>query len=192
MSYPTNIRNVSAPFNSLFWTCDIDGPPGPAGSQGATGNIGFTGPIGPTGLPGFASGTGATGPTGALGPTGYTGEAGSATNTGATGPTGDNGIGVTGPTGSTGSVGIGVTGPTGSQGVAGSTNVVTTLAAVGSYAFLRYPGAHAAASPGTTVNGGNLRYAPLGTTSPGASGTWRLMGYLDTNSTEGSVWVRIS
>lgn len=280
-SLPETIRNTFAPYNTLFWTNEIEGPPGPAGSQGGTGptgptgsigvpgsatNTGATGPLGPTGadgatgLPGTASSTGATGPTGAEGPTGLPG---SATNTGATGP-----VGTPGSTGAAGS-----TGPQGSQGFGlpsgGTTNQVltknsntdfdtswqssytgtyvyassgvsaggyttragsggayggnqfninwtgssvdawidvtnfgdirnssvisqtTSLAAVGSFAFLRYPGIHAAKNPGTTENGLNLRYAPAGTTSPG-SGTWRLNGYLPTNSTDGSVWVRIS
>lgn len=101
MSYPTSIRNVTAPYNSFFWTCDIDGPPGPPGSQGATGPAGGgsgggTGPTGPTGNDGLSY-TGATGPTGNDG----------LSYTGATGPTGMDGVSYTGSTGPTGPVGVG-------------------------------------------------------------------------------------
>lgn len=116
--------------------------------------------------------TGPTGPTGVTGPTGLPG---SATNTGATG-----GEGPTGPTG--------IAGPTGSVGPTGTPD--TTLAAIGSYAFLLFSGAHAALSPGDTASGTDLRYAPVGTTSP--AGTWRLMGEIAVNSAAPSVWVRIA
>lgn len=117
-----------------------------------------------------------TGPTGSTGSGGPTGLAGSATNTGATGPTGT--IGSTG-----------LTGPTGMTGPSGTPD--TTLAGIGSYAFLSVFGAHSALSPGTTYSGTDLRYAPVGTTSPGTS-TWRLMGEIAVNSAAPSVWVRIS
>lgn len=140
-SLPETIRNTLAPYNTLFWTNDIEGPPGPAGSPGGTGptgptgaagvpgsatNTGATGPLGPTGadgatgLPGTASATGATGPIGPTGAEGPTGLPGSATNTGATGP-----VGTPGSTGAAGS-----TGPQGSQGFGlpsgGTTNQVLT------------------------------------------------------------------
>lgn len=117
-----------------------------------------------------------TGPTGPVGTTGPTGIPGSATNTGATG--------IDGPTGLTGPIG-----PTGAVGATGTPS--TTLAAIGSYAFLLVSGAHAALSPGDTYSGTDLRYAPVGTTSPGSS-TWQLMGEIAINSAAPAVWVRIS
>lgn len=80
-----------------------------------------------------------------------------------------------------------------------NTTAALSAGALGSYAFLNYPGNTSARSAGFTIAGSSLTYAgvsPLGASgSPG--GSWRLMGALTafsspkgTSHTSTSVWLR--
>jgi hypothetical protein len=80
-----------------------------------------------------------------------------------------------------------------------------SVGAVGTYAFLRYiVPISTTVNPGDTLAGSSLNYASMATTSIGfpsvgsaASGTWRLMGYMNNSSVDStsariSVFLRIS
>lgn len=100
----------------LLWSCDKEGPFGPAGPTGPQGLAGATGPQGATGAAGPAGPAGATGPVGATGAQGPAGPAGATGPQGPAGPTGPQGpAGPTGPQGP-----IGPQGPMGPQGAPGA------------------------------------------------------------------------
>lgn len=104
----------------------------------------------------------------------------------------------------------GTSGITFNDGTTQSTNVLNATAgasvgAVGTYAFLRYVvPISTTVNPGDTLAGSSLAYAAMATTSIGvpsvgsaASGTWRLMGYMNNSSVDNasariSVFLRIS
>lgn len=76
-----------------------------------------------------------------------------------------------------------------------ATGVNTTVNGVGSYAFLYWNGSVSTINPGTNISGSELAWSNASGANPGTggpSGSWRLVGYVQTSSalTRTSLWVR--
>ena len=88
------------------------------------------------------------------------------------------------------------------SGVVLSVTAGASVGAVGTYAFLRYVvPISTTVNPGDTIAGSSLNYTSdfgvVSSVGGAASGTWRLMGYMQNTSTDSttprsSVWLRIS